>query len=496
MGRSGRSRQVVRPWVGLSLLLTGVTLLVSGCSGGASTLAEGLPPAPGISHEGQKLVTDHGRQGAQVLASGGQAAPYNYGPALIADGGGYRAWWCSQLPGAGADGDDILSAAGPALDKPFGPAQPVFSGTGTGFDAMHTCDPSVIKVRGSYYLYYTGAAADHDHINGIGVASSTDGVSWTRLADSKPILTSSREVNRANTYGAGQPSVVYRDGWFYLLFTDTAGKAAGWDGAGQFVVRAKDPAFRQNFQAWGDKGFTDADPAKASRSRMVVNAFSADLMWVDALDAWAIAHETAEGTTVGFWSVDFQRRPFQDVLIPGQWKEGPGLVRRADGHAPASLTDPCGRVPLDVVRATVLGAAPTDLRWFGIDVVGAKGCLDDKRAAAVLDGLAMPSADRTIDLIASGTRMRVERRSVALALGNGLLGAPVDAVAGLSRGGNLKAGALAVRAPDRPVGIVLEDGHLYVVGDPQVAELNSSGIREVTQHEWDSYPRGTDLTRR
>src|SRR5699024_8763829 len=118
------------------------------------------------------------------------------------------------------------------------------------------------------------------------------------------------------------------DGWFYLMFTDTTGADAGWNGAGQFVLRSKDPAFGSGVQTLGTDGFVPVPGPDSTRARSVVDAFSVDLMWVDALEAFAIAHETAKGTSVTFYDRGFTRHPYQPVLVPGPWEEGPGLVRQ------------------------------------------------------------------------------------------------------------------------------------------------------------------------
>lgn len=56
----------------------------------------------------------------------------------------------------------------------------------------------------------------------------------------RPIIGPAFEVDRANRYGAGQPSVVHLDGLFYLLFTDTTASGALDNGAGQFACRSAD----------------------------------------------------------------------------------------------------------------------------------------------------------------------------------------------------------------------------------------------------------------
>ncbi|UUV33466.1 beta-xylosidase [Amycolatopsis roodepoortensis] len=446
-----------------------------------------------------ELVTSDPRASGGVVAAGDQDAVYNYSPTVMRDGGKLKMWWCSQYGSAQPPGDDVLYAQSPSLDGPFtgpsggGPAA-VFSGAPGGFDGMHTCDPSVIKVGSTYYMYYTGAAGDHALGNSIGLATSSDGLTWTRAAGGKPIIGPSHDVHRDNVYGAGQPSAVYLDGWFYVLFTDTTAKGAGWNGAGQFLLRARDAAFTRNVETLGEQGFVAKPGTTSPRPRSLVDAFSTDLMWVGSLDAFVIAHETEKGTTLTFWNRDFTAQPYRPALIPGAWKEGPGLVRRPDGHAPLSSGDVCDRVPFDVVRATVIGgaAAPTDLKHFGLDVRGSGACENDARIRTAFEGVAMPSPQRTIDLVAGGTLVRVDRRSVAAALAGEVLNQRLTAVDNLPRTARLSAGARMVHAPGRGFGVVL-DGKLFALPDGRTAVLNDSAVETIADQAWDGFPAGFSL---
>jgi hypothetical protein len=434
------------------------------------------------------LRTDRPRQGAGTLVSGGPAAPYNYGPTAMFDGGRYRIWWCSQLPDVGVPGDDILTSSAPSLTSPFPEGTAVLHGSGEGFDAEHTCDPSVIRVNGVYYMYYTGAASDGALVNSIGLAVSGDGVTWQRRPT--PIVPASMDKLRPNTYGVGQPSALYLDGWFYLMFTDTTGLAANTAGAAQFVLRSPDPAFAGAVQALTPSGFRDVAGTKATRSLSVANAFSADWMWVDAMNAFAIAHEVdGKGTVISFWDKDFTAHPDQDVVVGGPWREGPGLVRRADGHAPASAENPCGRVPLDVVRATGdAGHGPTDLRLFGVDIANADGC----RTLATADGVAMPSPDRMIVMVFGDRLVKIERRSVSAQFAVKVLDKAVPGLDSLPVVALIKAGVPAVHAPNRPYAFLL-DGKLWPVGSSAV-QANSSPVTETTDADWDARPKGGDLS--
>ncbi len=498
-GRTGRAGRLCAGFAAVAL--------VAGCTG-----AEGSPsvhldaveplvvPADGDEPPAEPvpLSTDAHRSSPGVVASGGPSAPYNYGPTVLRDGGRYRAWWCSQLPYSPPPGDDILHAeatepGGQYRAADGSPAVPVFSGNPGGFDGMHTCDPSVIKVDGVYYLYYTGAPGDHADGNAIGVASSHDGLSWTRLAEGRPVVTAAEDEIRDNAYGAGQPAVLHLDGWFHLMFTDTTAAAAGWNGAGQFVLRARDPEFRTELQALTEDGFRPVASAAEPRTFSVVDAFSADWMWVEALDAFAIAHQTETGTSITFWDREFRYHPYQRILVEGPWREGPGLVRDPLGHAPTSVTDPCGRVPIDLLRATTEETAPTGIAHFGLDIHGIDGCRDAERAAAVLDGFAVPSPERTVDVVVDGALVRVERRSVAERLAVRVLDERVPALEGLPVIARVNPGATAVNAPDRPLALLLDDDRLWPVVDPEVAELNDSTTVETSVESWERHELGAVL---
>ncbi|PRX46086.1 glycosyl hydrolase family 43 [Prauserella shujinwangii] len=488
-----------------SLLLC--VALVAGCTT-AGLQAEGAQPPPGPGAPGPAgdaprgepgtLVTGEPRASRGVVAAGGADAVYNYGPTVMADGGRIRMWWCSQYGSARPPGDDILYATAAAPDGPFtgvggGAPTAVLSGEPGRFDGVHTCDPSVIRVDGTYYMYYTGARGDHAVGNAIGLVTSTDGVHWSRVTDG-PIVTPARDTHRANDYGAGQPAAVYLDGWFYLMFTDTTGRAAGWNGAGQFLLRSKDPAFGAGVQALGPEGFVPVPGTASPRAHSLVDAFSADLMWVDALDAFAIAHQTADGTSVTFWNRDFSATPYHPVVIPSEWEEGPGLVRRPEGHAPVDPREPCGRVPLDVFHATVIGEAeaPTGLRHFGVDLTGVDGCATPDRAVAVLDGFAVPSPVRTMDVVVDGRLLRVDRRSVALELADHVLAERLAVLDRVPVAARLAPGARAVRAPGEGTGFVL-DGTLWPVTSAAAVGRNESTPEPVSGQEWRNYPAGPTL---
>ncbi|HEX3789403.1 MAG TPA: beta-xylosidase [Pseudonocardiaceae bacterium] len=499
--------------ISLGVALLGAALLtLTACAGGSvfpqadgahpAAIATNVPnpatttqPAP----DPVSLTTTAPRQSGGVIASAGPTAPYNYAPTVLFSRGQYRMWWCSQLPGALRPGDEILSGTSASPDGPFtgtGGAQAdiVFGNSANGFDSLHTCDPSVIQVGGTYYLYYTGTSDPAGNNNAIGLATSTDGTHWTRANGGRPVVTASGEVHRANSYGAGQPSALYLNGWFYLMFTDTTGKAAAANGAGQFVLRAENPTFTSGVQALGPEGFAPVSNPASSRQFSVLNGFTSDWMWVDALNAFAIAADNGNGTQITFWDPTFRYHPYLPITIAGAWQEGPGWIRRADGHALVNTADPCGTVALDLVRATQQAGGPTGLAHFGVTVSGVDGCGTTAQALTVLNGFAVPSPERTVDLVVGQKLVEVERRSVAAGLAQAILAEPVPALAGVPVETTIPAGAQAVVAPGRAVGLILTGNKIWVIGSTALAAANSSTVATVSTAQWDGYPRGLDLT--
>jgi hypothetical protein len=325
------------------------------------------------SHADTPVTTDHPRSSSGPVVHDDGA--YEYAPTVLFENGKYRMWWCSQVPSTPVRGDDVLYAESDGPDGPFhapGSSAPyVISFHGTGgedFDGQHTCDPSVVKAGNAYYLFY--GAAVHDGVTTIGVATSANGVDWTRLNGDRPIITPAGQQDTGNHYGAGQPSAVYLNGKFYLIFTDTT--AAGADhsnGAGQFAWRSSDPTFQTGVDVYTGNGWqakTDAN----SRSFSVANAFSADWQYSDALRSFIVAHNNAPGqTTLTFLDgTNLRNQPIAEQTIDGAWSEGPGIVSTPDKHAlPGSA---CNRVPVDIVEsADKSGGAPAHLYHRGVDLV-------------------------------------------------------------------------------------------------------------------------------
>jgi len=91
-------------------------------------------------------------------------------------------------------------------------------------DYLGVCDPTVIKVSGQYWMYYTGVAGPSD--NEMFLARSTDGRNWTKYPNNsvaaQPLLPFPDPAFYSvqhGKYGIGEGSAIYKDGKFWLYYT-------------------------------------------------------------------------------------------------------------------------------------------------------------------------------------------------------------------------------------------------------------------------------------
>ncbi len=415
---------------------------------------------------------------------------YDYTPSIMHDGR-YRMYWCG-----GVAGDHILYSTAASLDGPWDTPKSVLTPTGVPgtFDRTHTCDPSVIRVDGTYYLYYGGldeGEAKSTQTTRLGVATSKDGISWTRSNGGAPIVVPVRGISGlVNQYGAGQPSVTYVDGKFYLMFTDTTGLGGNQgNGAGQYVLRSSDPIFQKDVEELTKEGFTPYD-AKTHTVRSLTEAFSADLQFVDSLDAFVVAVNA--GTELHLRFFDRKMNPIEGgtATIPGSNAEGPGIVGRPDRHAIPS-TDP-QKVVADLLHAIGPSIATWDLAHHGGDVSTDRNpaCVDFGK---VFEGSLIVAPEKPLTLIRDGKRLQFASAAPAQVLARASYDVSAAFFESFPYGASMSTGANVLSAPDRPGGFLLDDGKLYPFDCLELVTANGSSLTTVTAAEWDSYPRGSTL---
>ncbi len=299
-----------------------------------------------------------------------RAAPpkayYNYAPDVIYDNGAYHMYWCA---GVGAKGDYILHAQSSSVSGPYHASNnaapnsydvafhPTWSKAN--FDGYETCDPSVVKYQGVYYLYYGGLATQ---VFGtaptmIGVASGTDGINFSRLNGGKPIVTPARNfATSVNKYGAGQPAVIYIEPYFYMSFTDTTGPGDDANGNGQFAIRAIDPLFQNGLQELTASGWVARAPGTHTAEYSYINAVSIDLSYDVMTGKIVLASEYNTSQSAFFVLDPANFSILGSMLINGGWHDGPSLAKQADRTMLSRLT--CNTADLAIFKGE--SAKPND----------------------------------------------------------------------------------------------------------------------------------------
>jgi hypothetical protein len=309
---------------------------------------------------------------------------YDYAPVAIADSptGPVRLYWAGSH--APAPGDHLFRADAPSVSGPFSEPRLQLAPFAGGADSVHVCDPSVIQATsgrwaGFWFMFYsgskeTGQNPDTTGLTGIHVAwSHTGDVPWHRTYAYQPII-APRGATFPGSYGAGQPSVFYRDEdqYFYLLYTDTTGLTATANGTGRIVYLLRSnnfyfngrdddgpydpPSHLQEYHSssntWQDLGST-RDPQRTMEAYVLDAAkHYATVDWAYApLGDWSESRViiASNDYNVGGTFSDVYHRPFANLTqttqqhtiafnVNDEWLgkgartlDGPGFVRQRNG---------------------------------------------------------------------------------------------------------------------------------------------------------------------
>lgn len=165
-----------------------------------------------IDHRGILMAQSPSKPNAMrlVLVPEGelQAAPHGkgniYAPEVHREAGRWRMWFGAQAK----DGHDRIHLA----ESEDGVAWKSLGVVLEDPDANHVNDPSVVKVDGQYWMYYTRATQDiRDEI---AVVTSLDGVHWT---NPQVVLRPSQSPHWDSLL-VGRPSVLYDEGRFRMWY--------------------------------------------------------------------------------------------------------------------------------------------------------------------------------------------------------------------------------------------------------------------------------------
>jgi hypothetical protein len=182
-------------------------------------------------------------------------------------------------------------------------------------------DPAVIKLKGIYYMYITGITSGLP--TGVGssiyLLTSTDGKNF-KLVD-KPCVPIDLKTHKG-AYGQGSPSVIYKDGTFYMYYYST------FDLQGGGMLRtSKD-------------GYNWSEPTR-------INATAFDVKYIDEIKKWvgcyygeenqfANPQSPAVRITVSDDGVEWTRGD-TDKQMPAQdfsavINHNPGFIGTPEGH--------------------------------------------------------------------------------------------------------------------------------------------------------------------
>lgn len=490
-----------RVGVGRALVVAGLASMVACCADAGAAASSALVGA--TTSSSPTLSVSNTRSSTGVIETGGV---YNYVPSVMQDGL-YRMWWCGS--DAAHPGDHIFYAESTSLDGGFhahggsGAYQVVFSPTGTGtFDQLHTCDPSVLRVNGTYYMYYGGLSSTPGAETEIGLATSSDGFNWTRANGGNPIVVPAGKQNTGNSYGAGQPTASYYGGEFYLMYTDTTGAASspannqGFpEGAGQYVIRSADPTFQTGVEELTATGFQPQTAANHTGYDGIGNYYSVDMQFSDALNSWIVAHSDGSASKLSFFTPDFSARSFADVAMPLSVVEGPGIVSRPDRHSVAPAGGQCGTVPIDIVNATATPTAPTNLMHEGVDISAGQACasMAPGQVAGIFESYAIEVPGLPLAFIDAGQRLQSASFPPIQDITKNFISTTSEVFNDIPYGASLHVGAIAIGAPGRPAAFLLDNSTTWPVSSLKIVIDNGSDFIVTTDGTYDSHPTGPAL---
>ena len=196
-------------------------------------------------------------------------------------------------------------------------------------------DPAVVKVNGTYYMYFSGLEWDLDdgtyhHWNKIWLATSTDGLNWTGYG-----AVVDTENGGSLGYGSGAPSVVYYNGKFYMYYYSQSHDVNYPDEPGGLVLKISDDGYH----------FDKAISIDRSMPSMEVKYVPELMKWIGCYytEDRQYGPDCKAGVRLAFsndgikWTFDFTDNSLiaQDMTIP--LNHNPGFIGTETGFAGTTL---------------------------------------------------------------------------------------------------------------------------------------------------------------
>jgi hypothetical protein len=444
---------------------------------------------------------------------------YDYAPSIMLDGM-YRMWWCNTTNDANGNGtgDQIAYAESTSLSGPWhGHLNPGAQyditvcnygdaancnkpSSATAFDGEEACDPSVLRVGTTYYMYYGGLGGSSATTR-VGLATSTDGgYTWTRANGGNPIVLPATDGAVSGRYGAGQPSAIYVKPYFYLMYFDDTGTG----GPGEYVLRSPDPTFQTQLQRLSGGAFvgtTFHDPANTS-APLLGNIASADWTFNDSNQTFVVAN-TQNSTTEVLSSLIFNNDQIQGQVAGSPMSlsyssivEGPGILTRPDRHIVPSTT--CGQFSLTLVVpvGTAQGSPGAFLDWrleqVGTIISTGQTC-SQIPLGDVFEGSLLTSANAPLALVIGGSRLQFALAAPANRLAHNTFTVSNEIFFDIPYAASMYQANTVYGATGRPGAFLFDDNKLWAVSCYAEVADDQSQITMVSTATWDSHARGPDI---
>lgn len=164
------------------------------------------------------------KQNTPVLSVGTAAEWDNgflEGPSVIKAGNQYQMWYCgydATVNGSTTDGQANigLATSGDGINWTKYAGNPVLSVTPGNWDAVYVQDPHVLYENGQYLMWFGGNNVD-GYGQKVGYATSPDGINWTKFAGNPVLNTGNSGEWDAST--ASFPSVLNDNGTYKMWYT-------------------------------------------------------------------------------------------------------------------------------------------------------------------------------------------------------------------------------------------------------------------------------------
>lgn len=190
----------------------------------------------------------------QVVDAYDDGFSYAYAPSIILKNGTYHVFFCSEGGGNYPSWDAIrytTSIDGQTWSTP----KVVLQATAANGQDMAACDPSLVFYQGYYYLYYSSAVttASKTYQTVIQVARSvsiagpyltyTQRGTWEKTPTDPRVIIYPLQMHSAQPsgYGAGQTSVVVRNGQLLMWYTDDSVFVSGQPQVKTYMLQSADP---------------------------------------------------------------------------------------------------------------------------------------------------------------------------------------------------------------------------------------------------------------